>query len=96
MSKHAFQLQRPNAETDEEGSGSSSSNKTPGVYLKDRLEETSTTGRLERRRKQLKHEVETVHPELTGGLSPGERKRDGAASPDPPARTGQEEGPNPC
>lgn len=65
MSKHAFQLQSPNADTDEEGSGSSSSNKTPGVYLKDCLEEMGTTGRLGMRPKELKREVESIYSELT-------------------------------
>lgn len=65
MSKHAFQLQSPNADTDEEGSGSSSSNKIPGVYLKDCLEEMGTTGRLEMRPKELKCEVESIYSELT-------------------------------
>lgn len=82
--------------TDGEGSGSSSWNKTPGVYLKDCLEETSTVGRPEMRRKQPKHEVKTVHPghpELTWGLGPGECKCGSAASSGSPVPAGSEQGP---
>lgn len=65
VSKHAFQMHSPNAETGEEGSGSSSSNKTPGVYFKDCLEETSTIGYLEMRLKELKREGKSIRPEST-------------------------------